>query len=413
MDLVSTTLDKYLRHRFNGTGMEKLNQAGTASENEENNSDTTCTSNGAKNGYINRVAQDDGEDEHDSETSTFVHHLSIRKLRPICTALSENSHYLAIGFESSQIYLWKLSLNQASAEEQSQNISSNARQSIDRRETSVINPSAASAPTSSLQIGDRYRLLAHSGPVYFIEFVKNNDLMISCSEDTTIRLWCLNTKCNLATYRGHNYPVWSLAIGPSGEYFASTSMDATARLWRFDKITPLRIFCGHDGDVECASFHPNSKYIATGSSDTTVRLWSTSDGKMVRMMIGHQHPISSLSFLPDGKFLASADTEGSIKIWNLATNNVVNSISAPASRNVSFNSKQNFISTCGIDNVLRLWKIGKSNINEKKRLDFNNNQRIRLVSSLFFKDKLFVISFIDDEKHQASEKMTMADITEL
>ena len=303
----------------------------------------------------------------------MVHNLTFRNLRPCCVSVRDDMHFIAAGFENSHIYLWSLEAQQQSTTSSS---SSNSQNNDD-----------------TIKIGTMFRLLAHSGPVYGIDFVRNNDLMLSCSEDTTIRLWCLDTKCNLIVYRGHNYPIWSISIGPRGDYFASASMDSTARLWQLDKICPLRIFCGHDNDVECVKFHPNGKYIATGSSDSTVRLWSTSDGKMVRLMVGHTSPIISLSFLPNGKFLASASGNGAIKVWNLTTNCVTNDLSIPASQTVSFSPEQLFVSSCGTDNVLRISQITESRPKERFRLDLNNHSA-QLIHSVFLENNnLLVFDF--------------------
>lgn len=335
MDLVSSTLDKYLKHRFNGTGIDRA----------------------ATNGLCQT---------HNNSTVPKIFKISINNNRPCCVALRNDLSYLAAGFENSHIYLWNFKND----------------------------------PQITLSISDMFVLLAHSGSIYNIVFVDGQDLMISCSEDTTIRLWCLKTKCNVLVYRGHNYPIWTLDIGPQGSLFASGSMDATARLWRLDNITPIRIFCGHDEDVECIKFHPNEKYLATGSSDSTVRLWSIADGKMVRLMVGHQSPISSLSFFPDGKFLASASKSGVIKVWNLTTNTVAKELSVPASFSISFSPDQKFVATCGVDNILCLWLVDGSEMVEKKRIDFCG-QTTRVILSHFHRDnKLFIVHHKENESKQ-------------
>lgn len=73
--------------------------------------------------------------------------------------------------------------------------------------------------------------------------------MISASQDTSIRLWSLETFSNLVAYKGHMFPVWSVDFAKTGLYFVSGGYDKTARLWSLDHIYPLRIFAGHDADV--------------------------------------------------------------------------------------------------------------------------------------------------------------------
>lgn len=339
MDLVSSTFDKYLKHRFSDKSKQELKTTSTPQ----------MVTNGSKDG--------------DCRLPT-IHRISITNSHPCCVSLRSDLSFLAAGYENSHIYLWKLKQD-----------------------------------SSGTNIDSMFTLLAHSGSVYSVKFVDKSDLMLSCSEDTTIRLWCLNTKCNVVVYRGHNYPIWSIDVGPQGKLFASACMDSTARLWRLDRIAPLRIFCGHHDDVEHVKFHPNEKYIATGSSDATVRLWSVSDGKMVRLMVGHQEPIISLSFLPDGKSIASASRDGVIKVWNLATNYVTSELSVPASFSVSFSPKQKFVSSCGADNILRLWQVEKNGLIEKKTVDSFKDQQSRLIQSHFHQDdKLFVIDFSHNKK---------------
>lgn len=381
MDLVSNTLDKYLRNRFNRLATSQL-PANDSSKNTNStriNGTKLSSNNEEEPNQQSESASDDTSPLPDLCNSIEIHDISLHMM-PCCVTIRDDLLYLAAGYENSQIYLWNLS-----EEPESQPSTSGA-------ETSATEISVVTDKNKALKIENKFRLTAHSGSVYSIQFLPdNNDLMLSCSEDTTIRLWCLKSKCNLFVYRGHSYPIWSITIASHGNYFASASMDTTARLWRFDRMCPVRIFCGHEDDVECVKFHPNAKYIATGSSDSTVRLWTISDGRMVRLMVGHKSPIISLSFLPDGKFLASASNDGAIKIWNLASNAVSNDFSVPAACKLSFSPQQEFISTCGRDNTLRLWQIGKSNIYERKQIDFSNKFSNIIEPQFHRNNKLFVV----------------------
>jgi WD40 repeat protein len=44
-------------------------------------------------------------------------------------------------------------------------------------------------------------LLGHSGPVYGLSFSPDRTMMLSCSEDGTIRLWSLQTWTCLVIYK--------------------------------------------------------------------------------------------------------------------------------------------------------------------------------------------------------------------
>lgn len=53
-------------------------------------------------------------------------------------------------------------------------------------------------------------LIGHSGPVYGASFNYDNSLLLTSSEDKTVRLWSLFTYTNIVCYKGHNYPVWDV-----------------------------------------------------------------------------------------------------------------------------------------------------------------------------------------------------------
>lgn len=98
------------------------------------------------------------------------------------------------------------------------------------------------------------KLIAHSGPVYTTAFdiaSPSPRYLLSCSADTTTRLWSLDTLTNVSVYRGHQAPVWDVQwAGVSGGWFATGSRDRTARLWSTERVAPLRVYAGHLSDVD-------------------------------------------------------------------------------------------------------------------------------------------------------------------
>ena len=142
--------------------------------------------------------------------------------------------------------------------------------------------------------GDSRTLRGHAGPVFASTFVPASSAsasttwtgrhLLSCSEDTTLRIWDLETLTNKAVYQGHTYPVWCLDVDRLGTNAVSGSMDRTAKLWNLEYTFPIRIFAGHEKDIDVIKFHPNCNYFATGSVDKSVRMWSHADAKMVRSL---------------------------------------------------------------------------------------------------------------------------------
>ncbi|CAK4034226.1 Transcription initiation factor TFIID subunit 5 [Lecanosticta acicola] len=268
-----------------------------------------------------------------------------------CIEFSGDNTLVAVGTAESYIRVWSLD---------------------NRPLTSPTDPKDAQ-PSSSR------RLVGHSGPVYALSFspsiaipeTGNSDnlssdshprYLLSCSADSTIRLWSLDTWTNLVIYRSHNMPVWDVRFCPQGHYFLSCSADRTARLWSTPQIAPLRLFVGHDSDVEAIAWHPNCAYVFTGSGggDRTLRMWDIQRGQAVRLFTGHTGNITALACAPDGQVVASADDRGEIILWNLATGRLVKRMRGHGRGGIwslDWSVESTVLISGGADGTVRTWDV--------------------------------------------------------
>ncbi|ORY45310.1 WD40 repeat-like protein [Rhizoclosmatium globosum] len=201
------------------------------------------------------------------------------------------------------------------------------------------------------------KLIGHSGPVYNCRISSDNKFAVSCSEDTTVRLWSLETFSNLVVYKGHNYPVWDVDLASNDVYFASCGFDRTARMWRTDMTTPVRMFVGHESDVDCVKFHPNSNYLASGASDGEVRLWSIQKGTSARILRSHTAPVMALAFSADGKLLATAGEDKMVKLWDLGSGKLMKNLTGHTDTvySLAFNADGSMLASGGADNSVVVW----------------------------------------------------------
>lgn len=157
----------------------------------------------------------------------------------ICAQISDDSTLLAIGFADSFIRIWPLTPGKLRGLKPATEL-----ENLDKESDDVM-------LRIMMDMGSDMKILfGHGGPVYGLSFSPCRDMLLSCSEDTTIRLWSLLTWTNVVVYKGHCFPVWDVKFSPHGYYFASCSNDRTARLWATDNHNPLRYFAGHFADVD-------------------------------------------------------------------------------------------------------------------------------------------------------------------
>lgn len=242
--------------------------------------------------------------------------------RKVCSAsISSCYNYISCGFQDSSIGIWNVKNNETV---QKKSISSNLDLACSIGLHHPLTTTSPEPPPSKESVSI---LHSHSGPVYFTQFTPKNDHLLSASDDTTLRLWDLETKEPIAVYRGHTYPVWTADIFQNEQFFVSGSQDRTAKLWAFERTYPLRIFAGHTADIDCVSIHPNGVYLATGSADSSIRMWSVTDGSTVRILVGHRGTILSVAFSPCGKYLASAGEDHRVKVWDVGGSSVIHDYS--------------------------------------------------------------------------------------
>lgn len=152
---------------------------------------------------------------------------------------------LAAGFSESYIRLWNLK----GAGLQGVRSNFNPEDINSSYDVSSLKDPAGSSPTTR-------KLIGHGGPVYSLSFDPlpgpsgPPKYLLSASQDTTVRLWSMDTYSSIVAYRGHRDPVWDVEWGPRGVYFATASRDRTARLWTTERVSAVRIFAGHLSDVD-------------------------------------------------------------------------------------------------------------------------------------------------------------------
>ncbi|XP_034125820.1 transcription initiation factor TFIID subunit 5-like, partial [Drosophila guanche] len=159
-------------------------------------------------------------------------------------------------------------------------------------------------------------LTGHKGIVYTGDISPDKRFLITCSQDGTMRLWCLVVGVCTAVYDQIS-PVRSVVFAPVEYLFATASEDGVARVWMKTCDDAIMQISGHLAELDVCIFHPNSRYLATGSADRTVRMWDVANkGEQVRLFYGHYKAITALAFSRGGRYLVSGGQDSLFVIWD-------------------------------------------------------------------------------------------------
>lgn len=158
----------------------------------------------------------------------------------------------------------------------------------------------------------------HTNGVMALQFDEN--VLITGSYDTTVKVWDINTGEELRTLRGHTSGIRCLQF--DDQKLMTGSLDSTLRLWNWRTGQCLRTFEAHTGGIISLNF--TRRYVATGSMDRTIRVWDA-DTRQTFLLRGHTDWVNSVKVDEASRTLFSASDDLTVKVWDLDTRECIRS----------------------------------------------------------------------------------------
>ena len=155
-------------------------------------------------------------------------------------------------------------------------------------------------------------LVGHVKSVQSVSFSENG-ILASGSWDTTVRLWDVTTRQNIATLP-HMERVNSVVFSRDGILASGDGSFDGPVLWDVEKQQEIARFNDLTW-VYSVSFSPDGKILAAGGGDGKLRLWDVVSRKIIDTLTHGVH-VLSVSFSRDG-ILASGYEDGTVKLWDV------------------------------------------------------------------------------------------------
>ena len=177
-------------------------------------------------------------------------------------------------------------------------------------------------------------LSGHTRPVESLNFSLNGTLLVSGSDDKTVRLWDMQTGGLIKTFQQTD-KVPSVSISLDCTLIASGSMTGTICLWNTGTGECCCVIDGHNNVVNSISFSPtNPKLLISASADHTIQWWDING-----LQIGPTYQGDYVTFSSDGTLFASWMAGGSIATVQKSDSGVVVAeLQGPSSREVKGSS---------------------------------------------------------------------------
>ncbi|CAL1700701.1 unnamed protein product [Somion occarium] len=181
---------------------------------------------------------------------------------------------------------------------------------------------------------------AHKQPVHVTKFsTANQTQILSCSDDSTVRLWDVPSQSTITTFMDHTDYVRSGQVSPSNPNLILTgSYDATVRL--FDARTgECEMVMGGSSaaagtkitaPVEQVLIFPSGT-VALSSAGPILRVWDfVAGGRCTRALSNHQKTITSLCFNSDASRLLTGGLDQMVKVYDVGSYKVMHTMRYPA-----------------------------------------------------------------------------------
>ncbi|XP_041724033.1 F-box/WD repeat-containing protein 7 isoform X2 [Coregonus clupeaformis] len=177
------------------------------------------------------------------------------------------------------------------------------------------------------------------------------DLIVSGSDDNTLKVWsALTSKC-LRTLVGHTGGVWSSQM--SGNMVISGSTDRTLKVWDAESGECVYTLYGHTSTVRCIHLH--DKQVVSGSRDATLRLWDVESGECLHVLTGHVAAVRCVQY--DGRRVVSGGYDFMVKVWDPETETCLHTLQGHTNRVYSLQFDGVYVVSGSLDTSIRVWDI--------------------------------------------------------
>ncbi|MDZ8096434.1 MAG: hypothetical protein RMZ42_31530 [Nostoc sp. DedQUE05] len=199
---------------------------------------------------------------------------------------------------------------------------------------------------------------AHSNRVNKVNFLLDDKIIASASDDNTVKLWRRDGTLEKTLDRDSN----NVSFSPDRKTIATASDDNTVKLWNRDGKFLRTLFQNRD-KIYDLNFSPNSKFIALGSRDNKVIILGT-DGTKRQVLDKHDDWVKAVAWSPDSHILASASDDNTVKLWKQDNKGEFHIYKTLAGKNghnswvlsVRFSPSGDMIATSSNDKTVILWK---------------------------------------------------------
>ena len=131
------------------------------------------------------------------------------------------------------------------------------------------------------ELTDKQVLSYHSGLVNTFKVTSNCKYLISGGDDTTIKIYSLETNSVINTLYGHEKRVNSIAVSIDDKVMVSGSDDRTVRIWNLDSFKLVHTLSQLPSEIQKVVFSHNGLMLLAYDSANLIYVFSSSNYQVI------------------------------------------------------------------------------------------------------------------------------------
>lgn len=161
---------------------------------------------------------------------------------------------------------------------------------------------------------------AHDDFIRKIEGHPQDSLFLTASDDTTLKMWVYEGEVSQKmVYTGHTHFVMDVCFYPNdSSKFVSCSLDSTIKVWNVGQPHCVKTFRGHASGINSICFL-SGDYLVSGADDLVLKVWDFQTTQCITTLSGHTNNINKVYLLTSFPLFASCGEDGSVRLWNSKT----------------------------------------------------------------------------------------------
>jgi autophagy-related protein 16 len=175
------------------------------------------------------------------------------------------------------------------------------------------------------------------------------------SANGVLKLWDPLHGGEVRSLKNYGQAVWALSFSSDNQNLMACYVDGSIRVWQTEDYKLVNNFHGHSDIINCSSFSHTDNALITGSSDRKIKLWDIHKGVCTKSFSAFSGCLA-VDSLPYGSLIASGHQDGTVKFWTPRQKEAIEKIELHDSpiTSVNFTQDGRYLLTTSLDHTIKL-----------------------------------------------------------